>query len=1215
MISVFLPGYPFRGVKASYLWFFYRIVTSVQEPVYFLMGEDYLTPLAQWQDEGRWEMLPDSQKRLGYTLHDVSSDQGMHHFSILDESFFDDYLKKCFNNPDELFKKFITGVIPELDSIISAGLSKRDDIECVLTWCNCPSLNVAAARHGIKVINLEIGPLRAPEYLSTAYLDFTGVNGNTEAEARYHKSSYRFNDKLNADELREFFTTENPVRYDGRLSEGADSVYHRQGNIEEISKGQKFETGIVFQVENDSNILAFNNTFSNQSLLDYSEIFFPDNRLIRMHPGSNFTLKNENYSLDHSSTSRDFILRCNKILTINSSVGFEALLLDVPVTVVGDCSYAFCCVTDREERSQRLAFYLFAYLVPFELLFDVNYLRFRLSAPAESTIIEKHMDHYLSHRKKRVITHLENQLGNIIDHNSMEKNIHTLLTDIHELKSALSDETNENERLKQEVVRLEMALSEQTGEYIVDVIIPVYAGLEETRECIESALQTLPDWAQLIVINDASPDAELTCWLRERAVTAKFRLIENQQNLGFVATVNRGMQLNPQRDILLLNSDVEVANDWLERLREAAYSRQDVGSITPFSNNATICSFPRFCEDNVLFMGLDVRQLDNHFSTYGTRDNLVEIPTGVGFCMYIRRDCLNATGYFDVETFGRGYGEENDWCQRAIKAGWKNFHQFNVFVFHKGGVSFAGEQSPRKKRALELLNELHPNYTKDVMDFIARDPAKKARQQMVLRIIASKKISKVLFISHKMGGGVPQHLQELSNYYSDKIHFLLLTPSEDGKSVALSLSMDSEMIPDKFIIQVDKSYDTLISLLRFIGVGHLHFHHMIGMPQCIFELNKALACSYDITAHDYYFVNANPTLTDKNGIFAGDDIALCDKLCREHYPLPDNQSAETWRSSIGPWLANATRVIFPSADTQYRFLRYFPQCADNSIVAWHPDYEVSAPYPEASFTMPQDTPLKVLVLGALSREKGALMLEEVAGNLLNENIEFHLLGYAFKPLGKAVKSHGAYTDDELLQKIEQIQPHIIWFPAQWPETYSYTLSIALEHGLPVVVPDIGAFAERVCGRAYSRIVKWNTSAEKMCDLWRSLLADPGSFFAVQHVHPLPELSGDVRSLHFYRDKYVQPDWLRDNELGRVDYQSLISDVYGQFKMAAAGTVLPQGRKEKLLVLLWRLSHLPGIAWCVKLIPYRVQRFIKRHLSRRAIHEIVILPGDNGHETK
>lgn len=91
-----------------------------------------------------------------------------------------------------------------------------------------------------------------------------------------------------------------------------------------------------------------------------------------------------------------------------------------------------------------------------------------------------------------------------------------------------------------------------------------------------------PSWAELIVINDASPEPELTDWLRKRAQDNSFKLLENENNLGFVATVNRGMKLHSKRDVLLLNSDVEVANKWLERIYDAAYSRERVGSVTHF---------------------------------------------------------------------------------------------------------------------------------------------------------------------------------------------------------------------------------------------------------------------------------------------------------------------------------------------------------------------------------------------------------------------------------------------------------------------------------------------------------------------------------------------------------------------------------------------------------------------------------------------------------
>jgi len=207
----------------------------------------------------------------------------------------------------------------------------------------------------------------------------------------------------------------------------------------------------------------------------------------------------------------------------------------------------------------------------------------------------------------------------------------------------------------------------------VDIIVPVYRGLEDTRRCIESVLaaDNQTPW-RLIVINDASPEPEVTAWLREVAPRdPRIVLLENDENLGFVGTVNRGMALSEQDDVLLLNSDTEVTGNWLDRIRSAAYGDQKIASVTPFSNNATICSYPRFCEDNDLPAGWDIARLDALFARVNA-GQVVDVPTGVGFCMYIRRDALRQLGLFDVEHFGKGYGEENDFCIRAYKAGWRN---------------------------------------------------------------------------------------------------------------------------------------------------------------------------------------------------------------------------------------------------------------------------------------------------------------------------------------------------------------------------------------------------------------------------------------------------------------------------------------------------------------------------------------------------------------
>ncbi|UDG79560.1 GT99 family glycosyltransferase N-terminal domain-containing protein [Candidatus Steffania adelgidicola] len=1197
MISIFLPGFPFRGLTASYLWFFYRILSSIEEPIYFIMGKEYLTPIEQWKKNKRWEMTEESQARLGYQFPDFLS-INQENFSIIDESFFKEYLKDCFNNPDYLFKRFITEEIPRLMSEIDKALKNVSDIECILTWCNCPSLNQVATKKNIRVINLELGPLRHPHYLSTGYFDFHGVNGNTEAEKRFlsvKESALCFCNRYELKTLRDFFYNHSVSNLDITLPE--------------------YDVGIVLQVENDSNILAFSNTFNNQSLLDYAACHNLGRKLIRNHPSSHFSLNQGLDQIDDSTTSIDFITRCKHILTINSSVGLEAMLLDVPTTIMGDCSYSFCNVTDSLERKKRLAFYLFSYLVPFNLLFDVGYIRFRLSFPSEMSIIEKHIDYYVNNWNYKLNSNTELKKIHFINNSIIEwKNntpINTVISNLHRatqiserLKTKLEIKEERIEKIKKKISKKNIKID---SGFLVDIIIPVYAGLKETQECIESVLAILPDWAELIVINDYSLDQELTQWLHEHSQKeGGFTLLKNPRNLGFVATANRGMQLHLNRDILLLNNDVKIANDCLERIRKAAYSKHRLGSITPFSNNATICSFPNFCEDNELFMGLDVKQLDEQFSAYGHINNLLEIPTGVGCCMYIRRDCLNKIGYFSVEKFGRGYGEENDWCQRAIKAGWKNFHQLNVFIQHKGGVSFCHEQHSRKKHALELLNILHPNYSKDMMDFIKKDPAQQAREQLILQILAKKNIKKVLLISHNMSGGVTHHLNELVNFYKKEIHFLLLAPEAEKNRISLSLNINDTTYKKKFIIDISYSYDTLINLLRFIGIGHIHFHHLINIPDKIFFLHHELSCGYDITIHDYYCINSNPTLTDKNGVFSGNDIAHRDTLCSEHYPIPGGVSATEWRIKLSSWLEGAERIIFPSTDTQVRFMLDFPNIEYKSIIAWHPDFEVNDPYQTVTFPFQIGKILKVLVIGAISREKGALILDEVANELKDQGIEFHLLGYAFRTLGGAIKCHGAYTSQDLEEKLNYIKPDVIWFPAQWPETYSYTLSIALEQGLPIVVPNIGAFSERVTGRKYTKIIAWNTSIKTTCEMWRSFRDDPVSFFSSEDESSLLDISLSKRSKKFYQYNYVQPQWLRESKLERVDYKSLLASLYSSEYVEVVPTFSkrPQGYKEKLLAILWKISTHPLLALIFKLVPYRLQRRIKRLLSHKAIHEIL-----------
>jgi GT2 family glycosyltransferase len=258
---------------------------------------------------------------------------------------------------------------------------------------------------------------------------------------------------------------------------------------------------------------------------------------------------------------------------------------------------------------------------------------------------------------------------------------------------------------------------------VIDVIVPVHSGRAATMRCLASVLDCNAGAEfEAIVIDDRTPEPEIARHLDELAAAGRITLLRNDSNQGFVRSVNRGMALHPDRDVVLLNSDTEVAADWLRRLHACAARDPGVGTVTPFSNNATICSYPYPGWMGGVPGTLGLAALDRLFATINA-DKQIDLPTGVGSCLYIRRACLDQIGLFDAERFGRGYGEENDFCLRAATAGWRNVLACDVFVFHEGAVSFAGERNERAKAALVALLQVHPDYLKRVGAFVSADPA------------------------------------------------------------------------------------------------------------------------------------------------------------------------------------------------------------------------------------------------------------------------------------------------------------------------------------------------------------------------------------------------------------------------------------------------------------------------------------------------------------
>jgi len=732
----------------------------------------------------------------------------------------------------------------------------------------------------------------------------------------------------------------------------------------------------------------------------------------------------------------------------------------------------------------------------------------------------------------------------------------------------------------------------------MDVIVPVYRGLAELKRCLGSVLtqrQRVP--YELVVVDDCSPEPEISAYLDELAAKdTRVTLLHNETNLGFPATVNRGMSLHPDRDVVLLNSDTEVANNWLDRLTRCARSADDIATVTPFTNNGTICSFPSFCRDNVVPVDMTTGQIDSAFAAVNA-GRAVEIPTAVGFCMYIRRVCLDRVGMFDDKTFGTGYGEENDFCMRARRLGWKHLHCGDTFVFHSGAASFGLEKDMRVHAALEKLDAIHPQYKALVQRHIAEDPAAAMRLAARVAITRRSRVPAVLFVSHREGGGTETHIRELAGHLREQVQVVVVRP-EAGRRVALSLGTEPDS--ERLLFDLPGQYEQFLAVCRALGVRRVHVHHVMGVPGKPHEIAGDLGVPLDVTIHDYYFINANPSLTDARGRFCADEEDR-DRRCAEAYPIPGEATPRQWREQQGELLRAAERVIAPSDYTARLVEKAFPGL--DVTRAYHPDWEVREPWPQPlAPEIDAEEPLRVVVLGAISPAKGADLLETCAHGAakLDLPLRFQLIGYAYRRLDPAVEVSGPYRDQQLHDLIRQARPHVIWFPAQWPETYNYCLSAALAMRLPVVAPDIGAFPERLAGRPLTWVEPWDLEPQQWLERFEEIRQDLRRGGAAGSATRIGAGSFTAPASAFrYRTDYLPG---RDPPRPPLD-PTEIHALVGRLKHHRPQVVL--SRRERTLLVLNAIRHAPVLGRVSRLVPRRVQSAVRQRLSHRPIEELLL----------
>ena len=526
----------------------------------------------------------------------------------------------------------------------------------------------------------------------------------------------------------------------------------------------------------------------------------------------------------------------------------------------------------------------------------------------------------------------------------------------------------------------------------VDVVVPVYNAPEDLARCVDSVLACTQGDYRLMLIDDASPDPAIGRIFDDlaRRDLRQLVLMRNERNRGFTGTANRGMMHGSDggHDVVLLNSDTVVTRGWLDALLRCAATSPHIGTITPFSNNAEICSFPRFCEDNRWPEGADPEAVRSALARTAV-PTYPELPTGVGFCLFVRRDLIRGIGIFDEDAFGRGYGEENDFCLRAFRAGWRNVLCDDAFVLHLGARSFSADKAALVAGNIRVLLDRFPHYQALVSDYIARDPLRPIRNAALAQLRAhGESLPGLLHIIHGHGGGTEHHVRALIDASRGRYrHYLAIAV---GASWQIEEHLDDgDQRSFAFTRAPDETLqDFLGALASTFGIGVVHLHNISGCREGLAEALQALRLPYGYTVHDLNFACPTITFAGRDGLYCGGetDVAVCN-ACLAAQPGFARIDIARWREAHRELIAGARFLIAPSRWAADIFARYFPGAKVDLIAHGAPGVWASStrpdsadarrPGPRSAVLLPADDVPTVAVLGAIGPDKGARRIERM----------------------------------------------------------------------------------------------------------------------------------------------------------------------------------------------------------------------------------------------
>lgn len=599
------------------------------------------------------------------------------------------------------------------------------------------------------------------------------------------------------------------------------------------------------------------------------------------------------------------------------------------------------------------------------------------------------------------------------------------------------------------------------------LIVPVYNAFELVQDCLDRVVRHTEQPWRMVLVEDGSTDVRVRTFLRDWAATrpeGQVTLIEAPENRGFIASVNTAFAevlVRPATDtgpVILLNTDAMVPPAWVGRLIAPLLADPSVASVTPMSNDAEIFSVPAICVRSDLAPGV-AEAVDAIARTLGPDSAWAEAPTGVGFCMALSRRFLEQEPLFDAG-FGRGYGEEVDWCQKVRARGGRHLGTGRLFVEHKGGSSFgSAEKAALIAKNNAVISKRYPSYDAEVQDFLLSDPMRSARVALALAWAAStarENRAIPIYLGHTMGGGAEHWLQaRLREDTKDGQGAVVLRVGGAGRWQIEAVSTAG------VVAGWTEDFDLITRLLAPLGRRRVVYSCGVGdsdpvtLPRHMLSLLQSPSDRLEVLFHDYFPLSPSFTLLQSDGRFHGPPLPADQPGAVTHRLDGSPVSLKDWQTAWGRLLerANRIQVFCPSGAALVE--QVWPGLSDRLDVTPH---RMLSQVPALPRPHPKQPPV-LAVLGNIAPHKGAGLVQALARmSQTRRGFRFVLIGNIDPGFALPAKMsvHGDYSATDIARLAEHYKVTHWLIPSVWPETFSFTTHEALATGLPVLAFDIGA---------------------------------------------------------------------------------------------------------------------------------------------------------------